>query len=393
MSTSKRVGVVPFVLAMALMRIWSSASCAAAQDSVPALAKALAELPPDSTVLEIPEGLYTIGSNWVISRPGVTIHGAGVGKTILTRDPSLDGVLIKMDAEGSKLSNLTVNGNGTATVLSLNRVNVTADTLEVKNFAHIGIAVPASGCRITNCTVTGINDPSAQTIGIWQDAGRGPTDATIMIDHNTIKDNGLNGIYCTGGKVTITGNQLTGNHRITSTGGGQIDVGNAFTTNTVAVISGNTVLNGGGVKTGGLELGGGRFTVTGNTIRNHGSGGIGIGQNVIGATVRANIISNCGQNLNDRNNPQNRSGIYIGYGATKVVISGNRCFDDQPNKTQTYGVILVPPPRRPDPRFMSKSTEHIVIRENDFRGNINSQGLLDQSGARDKLISANLAGR
>jgi hypothetical protein len=82
---------------------------------------------------------------------------------------------------------------------------------------------------------------------------------------------------------------LTGNHRITSTGGGQIDVGNAFTTNTVAVISGNTVLNGGGVKTGGLELGGGTFTVTGNTIRNHGSGGIGIGHNVIGATVR--IIS------------------------------------------------------------------------------------------------------
>jgi hypothetical protein len=42
---------------------------------------------------------------------------------------------------------------------------------------------------------------------------------------------------------------------------------------------------------------------------------------------------------------------------------------------------------------MPKSTEHIVIRENDLRGNINSQGLLDQSGARDKLISANLAGR
>jgi Right handed beta helix region len=392
MNTSKRVRVVPFVFALALMGIWVSASCAA-EDSVPALEQALAELPPESTVLEIPEGLYTIGSTWVISRPGVTIHGAGVGKTIFIRDPSLDGVLIKLDAEGSTLSNLTLNGTGAATVLSLNRVNIKADTLEVKNFAHIGIAVPASGCRITNCTVIGINIPSAQTIGIWHDAGRGPTDATIMIDHNTIKDTGLNGIYCTGGKVTITGNQLTGNHRITSTGGGQIDVGNAFTTNTLAVISGNTLLNGGGVKTGGLELGGGTFTVTNNTIRNHGSGGIGIGHNVIGATITGNNISNCGQNLNDRNNPQNRSGIYVGYGATKVVISGNRCFDDQPNKTQTYGVILVPPPRRPDPRFMSKSTEHIVIRENDLRGNINSQGLLDQSGAREKLISANLAGR
>ena len=199
------------------MGIWASASCAAAGDSVPALAGALSELPPDSTVLEIPEGVYTIGSTRVISRPGVTIHGAGVGKTIFIRDPSFNGVLIKMDAEGSTLSNLTLNGNGTATVLSLNRANVIADTLEVKNFARIGIAVPASGCRITNLTITGIDRPSAQTMGIWHDAGRGPTDATIMIDHNTIRDNGLNGIYCTGGKVTITGNQLNRNHRITST--------------------------------------------------------------------------------------------------------------------------------------------------------------------------------
>jgi hypothetical protein len=227
-------------------------------------------------------------------------------------------------------------------------------------------------------------------MGIWHDAGRGPTDATIVIDHNTIKDNGLNGIYCTGGKVTIEGNRLSRNHIITSTGGGQIDVGNAFTTNTNAVISGNTVLDGGGIKTGGLELGGGRFSVTGNKIRNHGSGGIGIGHNVIGATITRNTISNCGQNVSDRNTPQNRSGIYVGYGATNVVIAGNRCFDDQPNKSQTYGVILVPPPRRADPRFAPRATEHIVIKENDLRANLHSEGLLDQSGARDRMLSANL---
>jgi hypothetical protein len=391
MLTSRRVRLVPFVLAIALIGNSAFVSSTAAEDSVPALGQRLSDLGSDSSVLEIPEGVYTIGSTWVITRSGVTIHGAGVGKTIFVRDPSFNGVLIKMDAEGSKLSNVTLDGKGTATVLTLSRSNITADTLEVKNFARIGIAVPASGCRITNCVITGIS--SAQTMGIWHDAGRGLTDATILIAHNVIKDNGLNGIYCTGGKVTITGNQLIGNHRITSTGGGQIDVGNAFTTNTVAVISDNTVIDGGGVKTGGLELGGGKFTVTGNTIRNHGSGGIGIGHNVIGATVAHNIISNCGQNLNDRNDPQNRSGIYVGYGATNVIISGNRCFDDQATKTQTYAVILVPPPRRPDRRFTPRSTEHIVIRDNDFRGNINSHGLLDQSGARDKLISANMSGR
>jgi hypothetical protein len=223
MSTISRLRFVPLVLAITQLGICGSASRAAAEDSVPGLVQALSGLPSDSNVLEIPQGCYTVGSTWVISRPGVTIRGAGIGKTIFMRDPSFSGALIKMDAERSTLNNLTLDGNGITSPLSLNRANVTADTLEVKNFAHIGIAVPASGCRITNCTITGIDMPSAQTMGVWHDAGRGPTDATITIDHNTIKDTGLNGIYCTGGKVTITGNQLIANHRITSTGGGQID--------------------------------------------------------------------------------------------------------------------------------------------------------------------------
>jgi len=385
-----RLRVLTFLLATFMAALCGGSSSAASEDSVPALARALSELAPDSSVLDVPEGLYTIASTWVISKPGITVRGAGPGKTILMRDPNFEGVLVRMDAERSTLSNLTLDGKGTATVLSLNRAGVTVDTLEVKNFTHVGVAVPASGCRVTNCTISALTDPTPASMGIWHDAGRGPTDATIVIDHNTIKDNGLNGIYCTGGKVTIEGNRLSRNHIITSTGGGQIDVGNAFTTNTNAVISGNTVLDGGGIKTGGLELGGGRFSVTGNKIRNHGSGGIGIGHNVIGATITRNTISNCGQNVSDRNTPQNRSGIYVGYGATNVVIAGNRCFDDQPNKSQTYGVILAPPPRRVDPRFAPTATEHVTIKENDLRGNVRAEGLLDQSGARDRMVSANL---
>jgi hypothetical protein len=129
--------------------------------------------------------------------------------------------------------------------------------------------------------------------------------------------------------------------------------------------------------------------VTRNTIRNYDSGGIG-GHNLIEATIAGNIISNCGRNVNDRNAPQNRSGIYVGYGAANVLIAGNRCFDDQPNKTQTWGLILVPPPRRADPRFAPRATEHVVIKENDLRASLHSEGLLDQSGASDRMVSANL---
>jgi hypothetical protein len=221
-------------------------------------------------------------------------------------------------------------------------------------------------------------------MAIWHDAGRISTDSTIMIDHNIIKNTGL---YGTGGRITIAENQLSGEP---NPGGGQMDIGNAYTTNTVGVIRGNTVINGGTLMTGGIELGGGTFTVANNTVRSHGLAGIGIGHNVIRAEITGNVISNSGQNVNDKHRPQCRSGIYVGYGATNIFISGNRCFDDQADKTQTWGVILVSPPATPDPRFAARPAEHIVITDNDLRGNIHPEGLLDESGARDRRVLGNL---
>jgi hypothetical protein len=365
-------------------------SSAFADDSVPKLGRAVAELSPESSVVDIPEGAYTIGSTWVISTPGVTIRGAGRGKTILTRDPQFSGLLVKMDGKGSTISNLTLDGNGTGTVIGLSGDSVTADTIEVKNFTHIGIAVPASGCRVTNSIVTGFGSADAPSMGIWHDAGKLPTNSTITIDHSSVTNNGMCGIYCTGGKVVIANNVISGNHIIANPGGGQIDIGNAFTTNTVASIKNNNITDGGAPKAGGIELGGGKFTVIGNTIRNNGASGVGLGHNAIGAVIANNTISNCGRNVADANKPQNRAGIYIMYGAENVEVSGNRCFDDQTNKTQTYGVILAPPPVRADPRFAPKAIEHVVIRGNDLRGNLHPEGLLNQSNARDKMISANL---
>ena len=375
------------ILGAALCTVTSSA---VAENSVPKLARAVSELSVDSSIVDVPEGVYTIGSTWVISRPGVTIRGAGPGKTILVRDPQFAGVLVKMDAENSTISNLTLDGNGTGTVISLNRVGVTADMIEVKNFTHIGIAVPASGCRITKSVVTGFGTADAPSMGIWHDAGKLPTNSTITIEHSAIKNNGMCGIYCTGGEVLVANNVISGNHIITNPGGGEIDIGNAFTRNTVATIKGNTITDGGAPKAGGIELGGGKFTVIRNTIRNHGASGIGLGHNAIEAVIADNTISNCGGNVADANKPQNRSGIYIMYGAANVEISGNRCFDDQANKTQTYGVILAPPPVRVDPRFAPKATEHVVVRDNDLRGNLHPEGLLNQSHARERMILANL---
>ena len=379
------------VLFVTISAVLSGARCyASSSDSAPELARAVSELPADRSIFDLPEGVYTIASTWAIPRAGMTIRGAGAGKTVLIRDHKFDGVMVKMDGANSTISNLTLDGNGTATVISLNRPGTVADTIEVKNFNHIGIAVPASDCHVSNCLISGFGEASIQSIGIWHDAGRTPTASTIGIDRNTIKNNGMCGIYCTGGNVTITDNQLSGNHIITSPGGGQIDIGNAFSTNTVATITGNTIVNGGSIKAGGIELGGGNFTVTNNVIRGHGGSGIGIGHNAVRATIKGNTISNCGHNIADKNKPQARAGIYIAYGATNVEISGNRCFDDQPDKTQTWGIILSAPPAKPDPRFSPRATEHVVVKNNDLRGNIHPEGLLNQSAARDRVVSGNL---
>jgi hypothetical protein len=224
-------------------------------------------------------------------------------------------------------------------------------------------------------------------MAVWHDAGRGLVNSTILIDHNTVSGSGL---YCTGGTITIVSNHLRGNHCTPSSGGGQMDIGNAYRTNTVANVVDNTITDGGDIKACGIELGGGRFTVRNNTIRGHGSGGINIGHNAIQATISGNEISDSGRYLEDKNKPPCRSGIYVLYGASHITITGNRCFDDQPTKTQTWGIIFAPPPTRPDPRFSPRATEHIVVRDNDLRGNIESGGLLDESMARDRLISGNL---
>jgi Right handed beta helix region len=383
-----RVSVLNLVMIGSVL--CSLTSFAEPEDSVPQLGRALTDLSADNSVVDLPEGLYTIGSTWVISKAGVTIRGAGLGKTILMRNPKFDGALVRMDAENSKITNLTLDGNGGATVILLDRPGVTADTIEVKNFTHIGIAVPASGCRITKCLVSGLGTVEAPSMGIWHDAGKIPTKSTITIDHSTIQNNGMCGIYCTGGEVIVTNNRIGGNHIITSPGGGQIDIGNAFTTNTVAVIKGNQILNGGGIKAGGIELGGGNFTVTDNTIRGHGLAGIGLGYNAVGAMISGNSISNSGHFIGNKGyKVEHGAGISIGYGASNIEIFGNRCFDDQPSKTQTWGIVLTGPPARLNPKFSPKFVENIVVKDNDLRENLRPEGLLDHSAARHKTISGN----
>src|SRR5437763_209681 len=106
-----------YLLLVAVVAICGHTCCAASEDPVPALARALSQLSSDSSVFEVSEGVYTIGSTWVIARSGVTIRGAGSGKTVFIRDPKFDGFLFKIDGENSTLSSVTLDGNRTRSVI------------------------------------------------------------------------------------------------------------------------------------------------------------------------------------------------------------------------------------------------------------------------------------
>ncbi len=127
------------------------------------------------------------------------------------------------------------------------------------------------------------------------------------------------------------------------------------------------------MRAGGIELGGGTFFVAKNTIRNHGIGGTGIARNAK-TTMINNVISNSGRNTTH----PNRAGITAQAGATGFKLIGNRVFDDQPVKTQTWGI-----------RIMG-GCDQFEVRNNDVRGNVYGKGVLNESHARARTIDGNL---
>ena len=102
----------------------------------------------------------------------------------------------------------------------------------------------------------------------------------------------------------------------------------------VHIIKGNIVRNAGGIGIDVIDYGG--VVVDGNIVEESQHSGIYIGTaNVV---VTNNICRNNGQS--EEATYMGRDGIRI-YDATDVVVTGNRCYDDQTTKTQEYGIIEV----------------------------------------------------
>jgi sugar lactone lactonase YvrE len=280
-----------------------------------------------------PAGTTIVTSPINISSPITQVQGAGIGKTIFVRGTGLTLPMFNIIAPNCTVSGITVDSgsNPSAQALVLTGSGSCVAGAEFKNF-YIAIESRAAGNNVSSCAFT--NSSGLLNFAVHRDMGLTDTSSTVTIDSNTSTGACW---YFTGGVVFFTNNNISG---APNPSGGQVDIGNAFSSNTIATITGNSVHDGGLPKTGGFELGGGTFTVTSNSVYNHGLSGIGVGHNASNVSISHNTVYNSGQYLTDTNVPQDRSGVYVLGGVQGINISYNNFFDNQSPHTQTYGIIL-----------------------------------------------------
>lgn len=255
---------------------------------------------------------------------------------------------------GILVGSLSTNGSTTAdyNVIDANYVDTSG---------HDGIFVTASlgssattntgtGNRITNNTVLNSSDAGIES-GIGQ---RGS-----VIANNTVKGSaGPNILLRDNTDATVVGNYAAGNTALITSYGGGIAVLDQTAASFRIQIVGNTSLNNAGpgitVIPGSSPLGK-NFVVAGNMCSGNGgpaginlvnAPGSAINGNLCLANTNAGILVDPVPSTNQGSvavtgNTCGNNGTYgIRIRADNVQVCGNRCYDDQTVKTQTYGVSL-----------------------------------------------------
>ncbi len=339
-------------------------SLQACHNALPA-AGGLMTLPPNS--------VFWLTGTLNITKNNVTLAGSGVGDSIIRRSPSLSsGHLITASGTGFRITGVTLDGDGVknlAAEVALLGTGAVVDGIEVRNNAHIAIAVAASKAKITGSSLLGLGNADTGYMGIWFDNSNV---SDLIISDNVIKDQRLNGIFGSGRNVEIARNYLSGNHRqVYPTGGGQIAIKGVATNANISIV-GNLVETGGGPVTSGLEIDGPGVSIVWNQIHGHGLFGI-ILQSGFGHEVVGNTVSNSGTGFFPG------PGIYVAAGISGFRILGNRVYDDQESKTQTWGIHVE----------IGSSADY-TIAGNDVRGNINTLGILDGGFGMNRQVYGNL---
>jgi len=294
---------------------------------------------------------------------------------VVQRSPVLtSGDLITVWGTGFRISGVTLDGNHVTNFteeLGLLGANPIIDSIEIKNNANIGVAVATSGAKILNSHIVGLASPTVGSMGIWFDSSQVER---LLIAHNVIQNQRLNGIFGSGRAVEITRNYLSGNHRqVFPSGGGQIAIKGVPTNANISIV-GNVIENGGGAVTSGIEIDGPPVQVIWNTVRWNALLGI-ILQSGFGHQVVGNAVSNSGSIF------AKQPGILVVAGISGFRILGNRAFDDQTDKTQSHGIQVETGP-----------SSDYVIAGNDVRGNALPSGISDEGWGPNRLVFGNIDG-
>ncbi|GEM_PF-1019873 len=357
-------------------------------------------------------GTFLIGATLRVPS-NVQLVGAGSATVLSAADQLNTHVLRNADEDrgnaGVLLASFVVEGNkqrqtalpdlDLQTLIRMRRLsNSRIQGVWVRNgIAHgIGLAT-AAGVAVESCTAERCNG-----IGIACVALAGTSSHDVRIRTNICRDNGLDGIIVDAGysgdgtvhHITVQGNLCEGNDQGITVEEGCLQVS----------VLGNTCQNnrsdGIAVQKGQTDLPVRNSTVAGNTCRNNGNRGLYVERasgctftnntlvgnqagvyalNAAGCAFLSNTASrnagygialnqsaNCTVGGNTcTNNGQVQSGtsqdgIRIEGSSpapTGNQVSGNLCTDDQPRKTQQYGIHL------------SEQADYTLIADNDLRGN------------------------
>jgi hypothetical protein len=321
--------------------------------------------------LYFPDGQYLMSKGAVSSTANITVSGQSWNAELI-RAPGNSAGLLQIYGEGTLVNTLTLNGNGRADVgqgaeLILGGAYCRADRVQVVNSRTIGINVSANHCIVSASIISGLANPNIQSYGIWAIN----YNTGVMIRDNFITGTGIDGIGISGNGYQVIGNYLANCHAYTGTGGGQLTVYDNSGATRNGVILGNTIGEGHGTLSCGMELNGYDTTVSGNNISYQKF--LGIVATGTGYLISDNTISNSGQSGTTIG-----SAISINANTSNFHISGNRLIDNQARPTQSYGVVV----DSTDSNFYS-------IVGNLFSGNVD--GAINDAGTGlNKLIADNI---
>lgn len=307
----------------------ASGSIQAAIDALPATG---------GMVILAPATTYTIAT--AISSTKNNVHlWAPSWSTIIQRGAALAGTMLLLSGTGCLIEGMTFDGNGSVNItgnieVQINGANSRITRVQcINSAAVINIAVSAAGGRVDHSTVTGMgtNLSTQRGYGIWAN-----NHVQVTIDHNTVTGTCIDGIGFDGAGSIVDSNNVSSCHWYIGVAGGQIvSYGGGANTTAGAVVSNNTVGQGGSVWSQAIEVNGDGLTVVGNTVRNSYNYGILLNAGSIRTSVLNNYIINSGQNATI-------DAISVQAGVTYFKIEGNTCVDTQGSATQRDGIRIEP---------------------------------------------------